>query len=151
SEIKAWYACKSNHLSEVLEVLQGAGFGVDVASVAAHKQAQGVGVKRGELTATGPAKSRDYVAGLLQAQVACIVIESFNQLKDLNDLCGKLGLKQDVLLRVQLEWEGEKSILGGPAVTPFGLGLADWRNIDLGAFKNLNIMGLHCFQWGNVL
>lgn len=150
-EIKVWYACKSNPLSEILKVLKASGFGLDVASLGELKQAQGVGLKGKDMIATGPAKSRNYLASLLQAEVSCIVAESFNQLKDLNELCGKLGIRQDVLLRVQLEWEGDKGILGGSAITPFGLGLDDWKQIDLKNFKNVNIKGLHCFQWGNIL
>jgi diaminopimelate decarboxylase len=150
-QIKVWYACKSNPLSEILKILKTQGFGLDVASLGELKQAQSVGLKGQNLIATGPAKSKNYLAGLLQAEVSCIIAESFNQLRDLNELCGKLGIKQDVLLRVQLEWEGEKSILGGSSITPFGLGLEDWKQFDLKSFKNLNIQGLHCFQWGNIL
>lgn len=150
-EVKVWYACKSNPLSEILKVLKANGIGLDVASLGELKQAQGVGHKGENLIATGPAKSKNYLAGLLQAEVKCIVAESFNQLKDLNDLCAKLGIQQDVLLRVQLEFQGDKSVLGGSAITPFGLGLEDWRAIDLAAFKHLNVKGLHCFQWSNIL
>lgn len=150
-QIKVWYACKSNPLSEILKILKDQGFGVDVASLGELKQAQNAGLKGKNLIATGPAKSRNYLASLLQAEVSCIVAESINQLKDLNELCGKLGIKQEVLLRVQLEWEGDKSILGGSSITPFGLGLEDWKAIDLKGFKHITIKGLHCFQWGNIL
>jgi diaminopimelate decarboxylase len=150
-DIKVWYACKANPLSEVLKVLNGLEFGVDVASPGELHQARVAGLNGHDLIATGPAKSRNYLASLLQAEVQCIVIESINQLRDLNELCAKLSLKQEVLLRVQLEWEGDKSILGGSSITPFGLGLEDWRKVNLKEFKNIEIKGLHCFQWGNIL
>jgi diaminopimelate decarboxylase len=149
--IKVWYATKANPLSEVLKVVQGQGFGIDVASLGELQQARSVGFSGKDFIATGPAKSKNYLASLLEAQVQCIVIESANQLRDLNELCGRLCMKQDVLLRVQLEWEGEKSILGGPAITPFGLGLSDWAQVDIHSFTNINVKGLHCFQWGNVI
>src|SRR5690606_2380399 len=105
-----------------------------------------------DLIATGPAKSKVYLGSLLQAEVKSIVIESENQLRDLNELCGKLGRTQDVLLRVQLDWQSdEASFLGGKDITPFGWGSEDWKQIDVRSFKNLNIQGLHCFQWGNLL
>jgi diaminopimelate decarboxylase len=151
-EIKVWYACKANPLSEVLKILKGQGFGIDVASLGELKQARSVGLEARDLIATGPAKSKTYLGSLLQAQVGTIIIESENQLKDLNELCGKLSLKQDVLLRVQLDWESDhKSVLGGSTITPFGLGAEDWKKIDVKAFENINIKGLHCFQWGNIL
>jgi diaminopimelate decarboxylase len=151
-DIKVWYATKANPLSEILRVLNKNGFGVDVASLGELKQARDAGLGSRDLIATGPAKTKAYLAALMQAQVEAIIIESTNQLKDLNDVAGKLGRTQDVLLRVQLDWEDElKSVLGGAAVTPFGLGVADWKEIDLNDYKNLNVMGLHCFQWGNLL
>lgn len=151
-DIKVWYACKANPLSEVLKILKNEGFGIDVASLGELQQARGAGFEENDFIATGPAKSRTYLGALLQARVGHIIIESENQLKDLNELCGKLGIKQDVLLRVQLDWEGQdKSVLGGSAITPFGLGRDDWKKIDVKSFKNITINGLHCFQWGNIL
>lgn len=151
-DIKVWYACKANPLSEVLKILKGQGFGIDVASLGELQQARSVNLEAQDLIATGPAKSKTYLGSLLQAQVGTIIIESVNQLKDLNELCGKLSLKQDVLLRVQLDWENDhKSVLGGSTITPFGLGTDDWKKVDVKSFENINIKGLHCFQWGNIL
>jgi diaminopimelate decarboxylase len=151
-EIKVWYATKANPLSEILRILNKNGFGADVASMGELQQARHAGFGPNNLIATGPAKSRNYLASLMQAEVRAIVIESLNQLKDLNEVCAKLGRRQDVLLRVQLEWDTQlKSVLGGSAITPFGLGVDDWKSADLSQFKNLNVIGLHCFQWGNIL
>ena len=151
-DINVWYATKANPMSEILRILNRNGFGADVASLGELQEARRAGFGPNHLIATGPAKSRNYMASLMEAEVRVIVIESANQLKDLNDVCGKLGRRQDVLLRVQLDWDDTlKSVLGGSAITPFGLGLSDWKLIDLSPFKNLNVMGIHCFQWGNVL
>lgn len=149
-EIKIWYACKANPLSKILSILNENGFGVDVASLGELHQAQNVGVKK--LISTGPAKSREYLKKMMEAGVTTIVIESFNQLKDLDMVAQELKCKQDVLLRVQLEWADDlKSVLGGSSITPFGLGVEDWKQIDVHEFRNLNIRGLHCFQWGNIM
>lgn len=151
-DIKVWYATKANPLGEILRILNKNGFGADVASMGELQQARASGFGPKNLIATGPAKSRNYLASLMQADVRAIVIESHNQLKDLNDVCGKLGRKQDVLLRIQLEWDDQlKSVLGGSAITPFGLGVDDWKTIELSSYKNIHVKGLHCFQWGNVL
>lgn len=149
-DIRVWYATKANPMSEILRILVNNGFGIDVASMGELKQARSAGATR--LIATGPAKTRAYLGSLMQAEVEAIVIESYNQLKDLNEIAGKLGRKQNVLLRVQLDWNEEsKSVLGGSAITPFGLGIDDWRDINIHEFKNVNVQGLHCFQWGNIL
>jgi diaminopimelate decarboxylase len=84
--------------------------------------------------------------------VSTIVIESLNQLRDLNEVCKKLSRYQDVLLRIQLDYEKrDKSVLGGQQITPFGLGVEDWKSISLNDFPNVRIKGIHCFQWGNIL
>lgn len=151
-DVKVWYATKANPMSEILRILNKNGFGVDVASLGELQQARTAGVQAKNLIATGPAKSKNYLASLLQANVHTIVLESINQLKDLNEIAGKLGRKQDVLLRVQLEWDDKvSSVLGGSSITPFGLGLDDWKDVDLSQYKNVNVSGLHCFQWGNIL
>ncbi len=151
-DIKVWYATKANPLTEVLRILNKNGFGADVASLGELKQARTAGYGPKDLIATGPAKSKSYLAGLMQAEVQAIVIESINQLKDLNEIAGKLGRTQEILLRVQLEWDDDlKSVLGGSSITPFGLGTEDWKEIDLKNYKNLKVQGLHCFQWGNIL
>ena len=151
-DIKVWYATKANPLSEILRILNKNGFGADVASMGELQNARSAGFGPKNLIATGPAKTKSYLASLMQAEVRAIVIESINQLKDLNDIAGKLGRTQDVLLRVQLGWDDElKSVLGGSAITPFGLGVDDWKEVDLTQYKNIKVQGLHCFQWGNLL
>lgn len=147
--IKIFYACKANPLSKVLSVLNANGFGVDVASLGELHQARSVGVEN--LIATGPAKSYSYLNKLLNANVDTIVCESPQQLRDLNELVQERRSKQKVLLRVQLSWEGEKSVLGGSSITPFGLGPSDWEKERLQEYPNLEVMGFHCFQWGNIL
>jgi diaminopimelate decarboxylase len=150
-DIKVWYATKANPLSEILRILNKNGFGADVASLGELQQARLAGFGPHNLIATGPAKTKAYIASLMQAEVEAIVLESINQLKDLNEIAGKLGKKQDVLLRIQLDWAGDKSVLGGSSITPFGLGIDDWKEIKISEFQNVNVIGLHCFQWGNML
>lgn len=148
--IKVWYACKANPLSKILRVLDENGFGMDVASLGELHQAKTSGVKN--LIATGPAKSPKYLRTLMEARVSTIVVESIQQLHDLNDVARSLGRKQDILIRLQLDWSGSsKSVLGGSGITPFGLHPEDWEKVSLQEYPNLYIKGLHCFQWGNIL
>lgn len=150
-DIKIWYATKANPLSEILCTLHGKGFGIDVASLGELKQARSSGFQNKKIIATGPAKSKNYLARLLEAEVGMIVLESLNQLKDLNDVAQKLGVKQNALLRIQLDWNEGESVLGGSKITPFGLGVSDWIETNLKNYPNVNIKGVHCFQWGNIL
>lgn len=151
-DIKIWYACKANPLSGILKILRENDFGTDVASTGELQQALACGFSGNQLIATGPAKSKKYLANLLDNSISTIIIESPQQLRDLNELCAERKIKQNVLLRVQLEYSTSlKSVLGGSEITPFGVGAEDWNKISLLEYANLKVLGLHCFQWGNIL
>ncbi len=149
-DVKIWYACKANPLSKVLSILDENGFGVDVASLGELSQAKKAGVRN--LIATGPAKTPKYLRTLMENNVSTIIVESIQQLRDLNQIAFELNRKQNVLLRLQLDWSGNlKSVLGGSSITPFGLHPQDWEMENLSEYAHLSVIGLHCFQWGNIL
>ena len=150
--VKLWYAVKANPLSAVIETLAAAGFDFDVASSGELNQvlSQHVGAQR--ILNTGPAKSRQQLGEFLDAGVRTFVLESINQVRWLNELAYNQGIEVDVLLRVQLRWpEGERNPLGGNTLTPFGLAPEQWQGLYLADYPALNCIGLHIFQWGNML
>jgi len=150
-DIKLWYACKANPMSAVLKVLRNMGFGVDVASTGELHQVMNAGIKGENIIATGPGKSKDYIRHLLLNNVQTIVLESKNQLKWLDEVSLELNQKTNALVRVQLDWKEGKSVLGGDAITPFGLGSADWESVNFHQYENVKIKGFHVFQWGNIM
>ena len=150
--IKLWYACKANPMSAVLKVFRNCGFGIDVASKGELDQVIRSGVKPENILSTGPSKSRKYLRELLKEDVNIVVCESLNQVYWLNTIANEMGRKPDVLLRVQLEWDDDSSsVLGGNEITPFGEDESTWHKLDMSQTNNLNIIGLHAFQWGNIL
>jgi diaminopimelate decarboxylase len=150
--VKLWYACKANPMSAILKVFRNCGFGVDVASKGELDQVLSSGVKPVNMLSTGPSKSRKYLRELLEENINIVVCESLNQVYWLNEIATELGKKPDVLLRVQLEFEAEgTSVLGGNEITPFGEDEKTWKTLDLSKASQLNIIGLHAFQWGNIL
>lgn len=149
--IKLWYACKANPMSAVLKVLRNMRFGVDVASTGELHQVMNAGIKGENIIATGPGKSKEYLKHLLINNVQTIVLESINQLKWLDEVSNELNQKTNALIRIQLDWKEGKSVLGGDSITPFGLGIKDWKDVDFDQFKNVNIKGFHVFQWGNIM
>jgi len=150
-DLKLWYACKANPMSAILKVFRNLGFGIDVASQGELDQALRSGVKPSGILSTGPAKSHRYLESLIDHDVRVIVAESINQLADLDLVSQKFETKPNVLLRVQLDWHEGTSVLGGGQITPFGIGINDWKKCDLSQFNHINIIGLHAFQWGNIL
>ena len=150
--IKLWFAVKANPLSKVIQTLDCAGFDFDVASSGELEQVLAQGVSPQRILNTGPAKSKMQITSFLEQGVNIFVAESLNQLLWLNEAALEHNVKPQVLLRVQLQWpEGEKNPLGGNSLTPFGLSVAEWQNIQVTDFHQLDICGLHIFQWGNML
>ncbi|MDP2561845.1 PLP-dependent decarboxylase [Psychrobium sp. 1_MG-2023] len=151
-EIKLWFAVKANPLSRVIQTLDKQGMNFDVASTGELEQvlAQGIGSDR--ILNTGPAKSRQQLSHFLQRGVNTFVVESVNQLALLNELSQSHNKRPQVLLRVQLRFEqGDDNPLGGNSLTPFGLGAQEWSEICLADYPEVDVVGLHIFQWGNML
>lgn len=150
--IKLWYAVKANPLSSIIKTVGQAGVQFDVASSGELNQVLKQGVSADNILNTGPAKSKQQITEFLQKGVNIFVVESLNQLIWLNEAAGELGCCPDVLLRVQLQWpEGEKNPLGGNQVTPFGMSVDAWKVLKQHDLPNVNLKGLHIFQWGNML
>lgn len=150
-DIKLWYACKANPMSAILKVLRNLGFGIDVASSGELHQALNTGIEGQNILATGPGKSKNYLRHLVKNEVQTIVLESINQAYWLNEIAIEEKITIDCLLRVQLDWDEGKSVLGGDEITPFGISADDWAHLDFAKCDHLNIRGFHVFQWGNIL
>ena len=149
--IKLWYACKANPMSAILKLMRNLGLGIDVASTGELHQVLNTGINPNEVLATGPGKSKEYLKALLKAGIKTIVLESKNQAIWLSELIAEMNVNVQTLVRVQLDWADGKSVLGGNAITPFGLDTAEWEDFNFENYTNLNIKGFHVFQWGNIL
>jgi len=157
--IKLWFAVKANPLSKIIQTLDSTGFNFDVASAGELAQVLAQGISPDRILNTGPAKSKKQLQAFVKLGVKTFVVESLNQLTWLNEVIAEQALTEQgiverptVLLRVQLQWpDGEKNPLGGNSLTPFGLSVQEWQNVQVSDYSNLDICGLHIFQWGNML
>ncbi len=152
--IKLWFAVKANPLSKIIQTLDSEGFNFDVASSGELSQVLSQGISPERILNTGPAKSKKQLNAFVKQGVRTFVVESLNQLTWLNEVVRDQGLtdKPTVLLRVQLQWpDGEKNPLGGNSLTPFGLSVQEWQRVRVSDYPNVDICGLHIFQWGNML
>jgi diaminopimelate decarboxylase len=150
-DIKLWYACKANPMSAIIKIMRNLDFGLDVASSGELHQVLNTGVEPENILTTGPGKSKEYLKHLIDNGIQTVVLESINQALWLNEIAKDAGKKVDCLLRVQLDWNQGKSVLGGGDVTPFGIGADDWKPLKHSELTSLNIIGFHVFQWGNIL
>jgi len=151
-DIKLWFAVKANPLSRIIQTLDKQGMNFDVASSGELDQVLAQGISSDRILNTGPAKTIKQVKHFLSQGVNTFVVESENQLKLINQQAKIFGVRPSILLRVQLRFEqSDSNPLGGNELTPFGLGADEWRTIDVASFEHLDIIGLHIFQWGNML
>lgn len=152
--IKLWFAVKANPLSKIIQTIDSEDFNFDVASSGELHQVLAQGISPARVLNTGPAKSKKQLAAFVKQGVRTFVVESLNQLTWLNEVVTELAItdKPTVLLRVQLQWpDGEKNPLGGNSLTPFGLSVQEWQQVQVSDYPALDICGLHIFQWGNML
>ncbi|MEY8715447.1 PLP-dependent decarboxylase [Francisella philomiragia] len=154
--VKLWYALKANPLSRIIKVFDEQKISFDVASIGELDQVLAQGVNPKNILHTGPAKAYSQLEYFLAQGVRIFVIESINQFKDLLDLVERKNIKVEILLRVQLVWNDQESNVlgGGGCITPFGLSINDWKdffNSSPSISNNMSIIGMHCFQWGNIL
>lgn len=149
--IDLWYACKANPLSAIIKVIRNLGIGVDVASQGELEQVLNCGLDGKNLLSTGPSKSKKYLKSLVENQISTIILESHNQILWLQEIAKEKKIKVDVLIRVQIPWETGDSVLGGSEITPFGMDIEEIATFKLEEYTNLNFLGFHVFQWGNIL
>ncbi len=150
--VKLWYAVKANPLSAIVRTLAETGFRFDVASEGELQQVLAQEVPASQVLNTGPAKSRRQIDKFIALGVRTFVAESLNQVRWLNEAALAHDVQLQLLLRVQLRWpKGEKNPLGGDSLTPFGLDPQQWRGLYLADYPALQCIGVHIFQWGNML
>lgn len=147
---------KANPLSSIIQTISEQNISFDVASSGELDQVLKQGVAPENILNTGPAKSYKQICYFLEKGVRTFVLESTQQYQDLLKATKNYKIQVTSLLRVQIKWNksDEKNVLGGDSVTPFGLAPEEW----VGFFTEnpieneyVNITGLHCFQWGNIL
>lgn len=153
---KLWYAVKANPLSSIIQSISDSDISFDVASSGELDQVLKQGVDPKNILNTGPAKSYKQICYFIEKGVRVFVLESIQQYQDLLKATKYYEVQVTSLLRVQLTWNksSEKNVLGGDSVTPFGLSPDDWINYfseNSIETEYVNIIGLHCFQWGNIL
>ncbi|WP_119342913.1 PLP-dependent decarboxylase [Facilibium subflavum] len=154
--VTLWYALKANPLSSIIQALHKTKMRFDVASIGELEQVLKQGVSPHDILHTGPAKSFAQLQYFVEKGVRIFVIESIQQFHDIVKVAAEKRVPVQVLLRVQLAWpEAQKNVLGGHGITPFGLMSNDWvkglAKVNLQKIPFVDVIGLHCFQWGNIL
>ena len=142
------FASKAFPCTAVYRTLAEEGLGCDVASGGELSLALRAGFDPARIHLHGNAKSRAELAAAIDAGVGYVVLDSFDDLERLRELCGERRHRQAVLVRVTPDVAGEthQAISTGQADSKFGFSVeqAATAIARLGAVPELELMGLHC-------
>ncbi len=142
------FASKAFPCTAVLELFAQQGLWCDVASAGELHLARGAGFQAERIVVHGNAKSESELRAALDAGVAAIVIDNFDEIERLERLIpGGPGGGQPVLLRVTPDVRGEthEKISTGQADSKFGFAMADAQAAiaRARAVDGLLLQGLH--------
>lgn len=144
------YASKAFCCKEMYRIINSCSLGADVVSGGELYTAINSGFPAERLTFHGNNKSFAELTEAVKSGVGEIVIDSLSEIEDLNDICAKLGKKQNVLIRVNpgIEAHTHHFIQTSMPDSKFGFSLSDGsakKVIEITSkAKNLSLTGLHC-------
>jgi diaminopimelate decarboxylase len=141
------FASKAFPCTAVYRLIAEEGLGADVASGGELALALRGGLPASRLHLHGNAKSSREIEEALEAGVAYVVLDGFDDLARVERIAAERGVVQPVLLRVTPDVAGEthEKISTGQADSKFGFGLGETgRAIErAGASSSLRLDGLH--------
>jgi len=153
--VEIFYAMKANpHPAFLTAALTGGAEGIEIASLGEAEKAVAAGFAPNRLIYTGPGKSPEELRWSVEQGVRTVHIESLIEAHRLNAICAELGKRQDVLLRINADFdihEAQTTFSGGSK--KFGV---DEEKLDavlpqILALPQLNFRGLHVYAASGVL
>ncbi len=153
--VEIFYAMKANPHPAFLAAAKNSGVaGIEIASLGEAKKAVAAGFQPKELIFTGPGKSPEELEWGLQKGLRTIHIESLTEAYRLNALCQKLGVSQDILLRVNPDFDihgAQASFSGGSQ--KLGVDVTKLHEFlpHILGLNNLRFRGLHVYAASGVL
>lgn len=146
---KILYAGKAFLILAMAKLVAEEGLGLDVVSGGELYTALKAGFPVEHLYFHGNNKSRQELLEALEAKIGRIVVDSFSELQELQELSASRRQKVDVLLRVKpgIEAHTHDYIQTGREDSKFGLGFSEAREAVrqiLSAAPYLELRGFHC-------
>ena len=148
SEINAkiCFSLKSNSNLSILNILSDLGTGADVVSGGELKKALKARINSGDIIFSGVGKTEEEIIFAIQNNCYQINAESINELKKIDDISGKLGIKQKTALRINpdVNPNTHEKITTGMLENKFGISLNDAFDIYTSSkeYKNINLDGI---------
>ena len=153
--VEVFYAMKANpHAAFLQAALQAGARGIEIASLGEAEKAVAAGFSAQQLIYTGPGKSSEELRWGVEHGIRTIHIESLLEAHRLNGICAELGGRQDVLLRINADFdihEAQTTFSGGSK--KFGIDEEKLADVlpQILALPHLNFRGLHVYAASGVL
>ncbi|MDR2657683.1 MAG: alanine racemase [Oscillospiraceae bacterium] len=144
----AWYAAEVNPSQTVLRIVRQEGLGVAAASLAHARAALNAGFSGGAILLYGP-KSAETIGRAVAQGIGRISVDSVEEIDTLQASANKVGVSQDVLLRINPELNvplhARDSLWGCASGARFGVPQEEALSAvkRIAACPNLRLIGLH--------
>jgi len=151
--VEIFYAMKANPHPAFLAAAKAAA-GVEIASLGEAIKAVAAGIGANRLIYTGPGKSPEELSWSVKNGVRTVHVESLTEAHRLNAICERLHKKQDVLLRINANFDihdAQTTFSGGSKKFGIDEELISEVVPQLLALKGLNLRGLHVYAASGVL
>ncbi|MCF7796494.1 MAG: diaminopimelate decarboxylase [Lentisphaeria bacterium] len=149
------YAMKANSNIAILEMMQRAGFGVDIVSGGELYLAQAAGFEGNDISFAGMGKTRREMEAALEANVAQFNVESAFELEMLNEAATKSGKRPEILLRLNpdIDAQTHPKITTGLRENKFGMPPEEvfQHFVDREKYPSLDFTGIHCHIGSQIL
>ena len=152
--LRLFYSLKANPNLSLVNRLHGLGVGCEVCSLAELETALLAGALPSDLLFVGPGKSPQELARCVELGIKAVIVESEQELADLQRIAAKAGRRQGVGLRVNPDFQGSQArlVMGGK---PGQFGIDESRVPGLiagrAAYPALDLAGLQVYLGTRIL
>ncbi len=144
------YASKALCVRDVYRIINEEGLGTDVVSGGELYTALSVGFPAEKIYFHGNNKTKSELIYGLESKIGAFVVDNFDELHTLNEEAGRLGVVQNILLRLSpgIDPHTHRAVVTGSVDSKFGVAIETGQAIEFVKSalecKNLNLEGIHC-------
>ncbi|MGH8058315.1 MAG: diaminopimelate decarboxylase family protein, partial [Candidatus Entotheonellia bacterium] len=141
------YAMKANSNLAILRIFLNEGGGLDIVSGGELYRALRAGADPKKIVYAGVGKSSEEIEAALRAEILLFNVESRQELQAIQAVAGKLGVRAQVVLRVNPDVDPHTHpyISTGLQQSKFGIPIQEARQIyrSMGSLPNIQPVGVH--------
>ena len=148
------YAVKANPNIALLKLMLPHVTTFDVSSYAEVERALAAGCEARHITFSGPAKRDDEIRGAIMQGIGELVVESVAEARRADFWAGKLGLRQEILIRINpVNGPRHFGVSFSGRASQFGIDeeVLDEAIEAIQSLKNLKLIGFHIYSGTNSL